>query len=308
MHASLSQNKERVMSRSVQTVLVVGAAGKFAGLVVPELVARGVRVRGLVRDERGAAQARQRGASEIAIGDLRDVASQERAAAGVDGVFYIGPAFAAEETQMGLNMIDVAQRAGVRRFVFSSVIQPTDTSLENHVVKVPVESALYASGMAYTILHPANFFQNLERGWDGIVAQGRLAEPLPASTRVARVDYRDVAEVAAIALTSDRLAYGTFELCSDEAPTRGEIARLISDALGREIEAAEMSFEQWAARAARVLDPHQLAMLGNVQKHYARHGLRGNSLTLRAILGRPPRTLAQYIGELAAATRMPSVA
>ncbi|WP_296223901.1 NmrA/HSCARG family protein [Ralstonia sp. UBA689] len=296
------------MSKSIQTVLVVGAAGKFAGLVVPELVARGVRVRGLVRSERDAARATQRGAGEVAIGDLRDLGSLERAVAGVDGVFHIGPAFAPDETQMGLNMVDAARRAGVRRFVFSSVIQPTDTSLENHVVKVPVESALYASGMAYTILHPANFFQNLERGWDGIIAQGRFAEPYPVTTRVARVDYRDVAEVAAIALTSDCLAYGTFELCGDEAPTREEIAQLISYALGREIEASEMPFGQWSARAAQTLDARQLAMLGNIQKHYAQHGLRGNSLTLRAILGRPPRTLAQYIGELAAATREASAA
>jgi uncharacterized protein YbjT (DUF2867 family) len=291
------------MSKSMQTVLVVGAAGKFAGLVVPELVARGVCVRALVRDAQGAARARERGAREIALGDLCDVASLERAVENVDGVFHIGPAFAQEETQMGLNMIDVARRAGVRRFVFSSVIQPTDTSLENHAAKVPVESALYASGMAYTILHPANFFQNLERGWDSIVAQGRFAEPYPVSTRVARVDYRDVAEVAAIALTSDRLAYGTFELCSDDAPTRQETARLIGLALGCEVEAAEISFEQWSARAAQTLNARQLAALGHIQQHYAQYGLRGNSLTLRAILGRPPRTFAQYIAELAIATR-----
>jgi uncharacterized protein YbjT (DUF2867 family) len=296
------------MSKSMPTVLVVGAAGKFAGLVVPELVARGVCVRALVRDEYAAARARQCGASEIALGDLCDVGSLAQAAEGVDGVFHIGPAFAQEETQMGLNMIEAARRAGVRRFVFSSVIQPTDTSLENHAAKVPVERALYASGMVYTILQPANFFQNLARGWDGIVAQGRFAEPYPVSIRVARVDYRDVAEVAAIALTSDRLAYGTFELCSDDAPTREEIVKLIGRALGRAIEAAEISFEAWSVRAAQTLNARQLAMLGNIQKHYARYGLRGNSLTLRAILGRPPRTFAQYIEELAAATHEPNPA
>ena len=33
---------------------------------------------------------------------------------------------------------------------------------------------------------------------------------------------------------------------------------------------------------------------------YDRHGLRGNPLTLRAILGREPRTLEAYFGELSA--------
>ena len=32
------------------TILAVGAAGKYAGLVVPELARRGATVRGLIRD------------------------------------------------------------------------------------------------------------------------------------------------------------------------------------------------------------------------------------------------------------------
>ncbi|WP_163823421.1 NmrA family NAD(P)-binding protein, partial [Proteus mirabilis] len=71
------------MSPDHPTVLVVGAAGRFAGLVVPELVRRGAVVRGLVRDGSQAALARDRGAAEIARADLRDERSLDRAAAGV---------------------------------------------------------------------------------------------------------------------------------------------------------------------------------------------------------------------------------
>ena len=38
------------MIGSSSTIFAVGAAGKFAGLVVPALAARGGNVRGLVRD------------------------------------------------------------------------------------------------------------------------------------------------------------------------------------------------------------------------------------------------------------------
>ena len=36
---------------SHSTILVVGAAGKFAGLVVPELAKRGAKIRGLITHE-----------------------------------------------------------------------------------------------------------------------------------------------------------------------------------------------------------------------------------------------------------------
>ena len=40
------------MISKASKVLAVGAAGKFAGLVIPELARRGVWVRGLVKDEK----------------------------------------------------------------------------------------------------------------------------------------------------------------------------------------------------------------------------------------------------------------
>ena len=54
------------------TVLMVGATGEFAGLVLPELKKHGVTVRALVQNEAGKSKARERGADEAAIGNLDD--------------------------------------------------------------------------------------------------------------------------------------------------------------------------------------------------------------------------------------------
>lgn len=287
------------MSKSNSTVLVVGAPGRFAGHVVPALARRGVTVRGLARNEAEAAAARNNGAHEIAYGDLRDPKSLDAAVKGADGVFHIGPVFERDEGTMGVNMVDAARRAKIRAFVFSSVIQLSNTTLEHHAAKVPVETALYVSDMQFTILHPTNFFQNIGGAWNSVVETGVFAEPFPKTARIARVDFRDVAEVAAIALTEDRLAYGTFELCADGMPNREEIVAIMSSVLGKRITAGEPSFEAWAAAAKLPFDTAQLALLAQLYKHYAAHGAPGNSLTLRAILGREPRTLRSYIEELA---------
>lgn len=277
-------------------VLSVGADGRFAGLVVPELIRRGASVRGLVHKPKNARQARNNGASEVVIGDLCDPQTLDSALKDVSRVFYIAPAFATNEPQLGLNLISAARRAGVRRFVFSSAIHPA-LELENHSAKIPVESALYSSGMEFVILQPATFFQNFDAAWPSILETGVLAEPFSKAARIARVDFRDVAEVAALALLEDRLVFGTFELCADGMPNREDIARIMSDILGRTIQAAEPSFEEWAAKAH---PPHdQMQPLKKMYEFYGDYGAPGNSLPLRAILGRGPRTLRDYIAELA---------
>ncbi len=272
-------------------ILAVGAAGKFAGLVVPELAKRGAHVRGLVSKAEQISVARDHGAGEVAVGDLRDRASLDAALLGIERVFYIAPAFLSDEAEVGLAMVEAAEAAGVRRFVFSSVIHPVLTELPNHAAKGPVEQAVLDSGMEYAFLHPALFFQNYAAGWQRVVQSGVLAEPWSDATRFSRVDYRDVAEVAAIALTTDTLLYGTFELCAEGALDRREAAALIAEVLGRDI------------RAQRI-DPDAMGPEAQPRRpmfdHYDRHDLRGNALTLRTILGREPRTLRAYFAELAA--------
>jgi uncharacterized protein YbjT (DUF2867 family) len=274
-------------------------------MVVPELARRGVHVRAMVRNETEAAAAKRNGAAETVFADLREPRTLAEATRGMDGVFHIGPAFAADEAQMGLNMVEAARRAGVRKFVFSSVIQPTNTVLANHASKVPVENALFASGMEYTLLHPANLMQNFAGAWPSIKATGIYAEPNPVDRRLARVDYRDVAEVAAIALTEDRLAYGSFELCAEGMLTRREIAALAARALGRPVQAVQIGFDEWAEHAQLPLDAREKLMLAMIHEYIATHGMSGNPLTLRAILGREPRTMQQFVEELA---RGPQVA
>lgn len=280
-------------------VLVVGATGKFARMIVPELRRRNVVVRALVRDEARAAVARSLGVTEIALGDLRDTESLTRAMPGVDGIFHIGPAFTSDEAAMGVALVEAAQQSSVRKFVFSSVIQPTNTRLANHASKIPVENALYSSRLEYTILHPANFMQNIGLAWPSIRDHACFGEPFPKNTRIARVDYRDVAEIAAVALTEDRLAYATLELCAGMF-SRMDIVAALSEALGYPVAALQPGFSEWAAKARLPYGEDQLLLLAKVFDHYQAVGLGGNSLALRAALGREPRSLREYIKGLIA--------
>lgn len=286
------------MTEQRSRILVVGAAGRFAGLVVSALVARGLVVRGFVRSEAAALKARINGAAEISLGDLRDRRSLDAAMQDVQGVFHIGPAFADDEAAIGVNVVQAAKQAGLKKIVFSSVIQPTYAKLANHASKIPVEEAIFESSIDYTILRPTNYFQNLAPAWPSILAGNAFGEPFPKTARIARVDYRDVAEAVGIAFSDKRLSYGAFDLCADGSPSREDIVAVMSEVLGRPIAATEPSFEEWAARAKLPYSEAQQQALRRVHAHYAAHGSPGNGLVLRAILGREPRTLRAFIEEL----------
>lgn len=281
-------------------ILAVGATGPYAGLVVPELKKRNLIVRALIRDFSRQGLARERGADEIAVGDLCNPVSLRAALEDVDGVFHIGPAFAPREIDMGITMVDAAHAAGVRKFVFSSVIHPSLLALTNHAAKIPVEEALCESGMNFTILQPAIFMQTLERSWDEVVRRGRFALPYSILARACYVDYRDVAEAAAIALATDRLDFGTFELCAPGMLNRIEVAQLMSQAVGYPIRAAEVPFDVWSGYMELAEGPLRDGMR-RMYEHYDRHGFPGgNPLVLRDILEREPRTLEAFLQELAA--------
>lgn len=74
-----------------EKILVFGATGKFAGLLFQELAGRGTVLRVFVRKPEQGDSLRRQGAAEVALGDLADRRSVERALKGIAHVFYLAP-------------------------------------------------------------------------------------------------------------------------------------------------------------------------------------------------------------------------
>lgn len=277
-------------------VLAAGAAGSSAGLVVRALAAKGVTVRGLVRSAEQVGQARANGATETVVADLNDRAGLRSALDDVDGVFHIIPAFVADEAATGVALVEVAAQAGIGRFVFSSVYHPSLTDLSNHRDKQPAERALYDSTMDFTILQPAMFMAQL----DGLVPQakreGVISGPYSVDSAMTYVDFRDVAEAAALAFTTDRFVNGTFELAAPGMYTRKDLARLLTDLVGRPVRAqgTRVSLPADGRMPERMRDG-----LNRMFVHYDKYGFRGgNALVLGAMLGREPIDVPGYLAEV----------
>jgi dihydroflavonol-4-reductase len=116
---------------AAKTALVTGANGFVGAHVVLALVARGTLVRALVRD--GAdTRALDNVDCEIAIGDVRDRASVERAMHGCDEVYHVAADYRlwvvddapmyATNLDGTRNVLDAARRAKVAKIVHTSTV------------------------------------------------------------------------------------------------------------------------------------------------------------------------------------------
>lgn len=276
-------------------VLAAGAAGDSAGMVVRALADRGVEVRGLVHSAAKEKTARDNGATETVVADLTDRDALVSALHGMDGVFHVIPAFVDDEALAGVTMVHAAVEAGVKRFVFSGVYHPSLTDLSNHRAKQPAEQALFESDLSFTILQPSMFMAQLNGLIDAARDHGVISGPYSTGSAMAYVDYHDVAEVAAIALTGDRLVNGTFELSGPGMFTRSELADLLAGIVGRPVRA-----EASAIALSDAMPPPMRDGLSKMLANYDRYGFHGgNSLVLETILGRPPMSVPDYLTQLA---------
>lgn len=199
--------------------------------------ARGVRAAAspVIRARRWRSDAVRRALPAYAYGDLGDPASLSAAADGVDSVFLLtsgGPDTAEHDS----NLLDAAQRSGVRKVVKLSVID-VGPAAEWHR---PGEDGLRASGLAWTVLRPTTFASNTLY-WADLVRRG---QPIPNPTGDGRqgiVDPRDIAEVAAQALLSDAHDGRTYTLTGPELLSVRDQAAVLSEVLDRPVTTVDIA-------------------------------------------------------------------
>ena len=202
-------------------ILVNAANGQQGSLLVPKLVAAGLAVRGVVQSERSAGVLRAAGVTDVVVGDIGDPALIARALRGVDKVYHVCPGIQPREREIGFAWIDAARAAGVKHFVFSSVLHAIVTDLVQHKIKRDIEEHLLASHLEFTILQPTIYMA--PRRFDRIFESGVLRAGWSLDRHQSLVDIGDVTDVAAMVLTdSERHAAATYELA---APGRYNRAR-----------------------------------------------------------------------------------
>lgn len=270
--------------------LVIGATGNVGGELLNRLLGQGRKVRALVRD---ASRAERLPAGvDIAVGDLDDLGSLTAAATGVDGIFYMQ---LEPDTEQAEKMVQAARTADVRRIVLLS-------SLGTVIEPLPMIGALIAardevfrrSGLAITYLRASGLMSNALWWADSIRDEGRVADATDPG-RVGVVDPYDVARVAATALTEDGHAGHGYVLTGPQSLTAREQTKILAEVLGRQIEFAAPSPEQFArASIERGTPAPMAAAVQDLNEMFRTH--RAGVLTddVANLTGTVPRTFREW--------------
>lgn len=275
-------------------MIVVTAAGGRTGIaVVRSLRAQGRAVRAVVGTARPRPELDDAGA-EVAVADLAAAGSVAPLLEGATALYLVWPNFDPRERAGAIALLDAARAAGVDRVVYHSVLRPQARSMPHHAAKDRVEEHLDASGLAWRVLQPCAYADNLDAGLPQVAATGRFCSAWGLDRGQSLVDVRDVADAAAVLLTEDGLDGGTFEAAGPESLTAGRIAELLGEHLGRPVRPVDVvpdgpvpPLADYAAHCSR-----------RMFDHYRAHGFTGSPRVLTALLGRPPRGFAQHLADL----------
>jgi uncharacterized protein YbjT (DUF2867 family) len=214
-------------------VAVAGAHGKVARRLARLLIARGDRVRGLIRNPDHAEDLRADGSDPVVL-DLEAASPDEvaQAIAGADAVVFAagaGPGSGAErkltvDRDGAIKLLEAAGAAGVRRYVIVSSIGAESPPAENDVfsvylrAKAEADRAVADSDRDWTIVRPGSLIDDPGTGRARIQTE-------PVRDDVTR---DDVAAVLAAVLTEPRSVGSTLYVVRGEQPIEQALAESLS--------------------------------------------------------------------------------
>lgn len=277
-------------------ILVVGATGTVGCPLVDALLAAGAHVRAASRHPATGAPSAQ-GTSqdgddrlESVRFDLTDPTTWSAAFAGVETMFLLRPPQVANVRRDVAPALSAARAAGVRHVVLLSVQGASRLRVVPHA---RIEAWLRSSGMGWTFVRPSFFTQNLAKVHGAQVREHDELLMPAGHGRIALVDARDVAAVAAAALLDPRAHAGrAWTPTGPEALTCTEVAGRLSEVLGRRIVYRAPGLVGYVRRArAWGMAPGMVAVTSVIYST-ARLGIAaGLTDDVRAVTGRGPTHL-----------------
>ncbi|MCG6955243.1 MAG: NAD(P)H-binding protein [Gemmatimonadetes bacterium] len=240
----------------MSSIAIVGVTGTIGGRVARQLVEAGHDVVGL-----------SRGGSEAPNGvrrrlvDLTDESAARNALDGIRALYLTppesGPDPLALERSVGMNVIAAARDRGVEHVVMHTAVHADrgDTGAKILDNKQPLEAALAASGVPYTILRPAWYLQNLF-GAKGYLEQGMFSMPWPADRVWAATDVEDVAR-AAVAFLENGPANRGFDVHIPGGITAAAICEAVECVTGQAVGYQEAPSSRQAVESYPISDAHK---------------------------------------------------
>jgi uncharacterized protein YbjT (DUF2867 family) len=284
------------MSTEMKRVLVAGATGYLGRFAAGEFKSRGYFVRAMARSPKKLDPIRD-SLDEVFQAEITRPETLDSACDEMDVVFSsVGITkqkgkltFKDVDYQGNKNLLGVAQRAGVGKFIYVSVFRGPSL-LHLDIVKAHEDfvSVLKDSGLSYTVIRPTGFFSDMGE-YMKMAKRGRVYLFGDGNNRINPIHGADLAEVCVDAVEGDSKEV---DVGGPEVLTHREIARLALKAAGKPERITSVPI--WMIRGlvslSRILNRHQGELLAFMTEAMTRDGAAPQ-------VG--ARLLADYFQELA---------
>lgn len=240
---------------SAPKIIVSGASGQLGGLVVDELLARGVPASDLILVSRTPERLERyiaMGAS-ARFGDFTQPESLASAYEGGTKMLLISlntrgnpnPRVATERAALQRSAIEAAVAAGVEHIVYTSFVDADDNVSPIAVDHRITEADLRESGIAWTALRNQWYADRIIGEATDMIARGEVLVR-PDDPGTAYITREDCAAAAAAALTTAGHENRVYEVTGPELVHTRDIAAIASEITGVDIEVIEASPSQIA--------------------------------------------------------------
>lgn len=286
------------------SIVVTGATGHLGRLVIEALLDRNVPADEIVAAGRDLTRIRDladRGVRLAGI-DYADAGSLSTAFTGADRVLLVSSSAVGERVEHHRNAIDAARDAGVELIGYTSIANADHTAMQLATEHQATEKLLEESGVPYAVLRNGWYLENYTDQLPVYLQHGAVLGSA-GDGRVSAATRADLAEAAAVVLTSADQGGQVYELGGDEAFTLTELAEVITEATNRPVSYRDLPAEQYAQALVDVGVPSAFAtVLADSDLGIARGNLLMTSGDLSRLLGRPTTTLSAAVQAAVRAT------
>ena len=273
------------------TIGITGANGQLGRLVIEELKAKNANIIALVRN----VEKSQDLGVDLRSFDYTKVEGQVEALKGIDTLLLISGSEIGQRIQQHQNVIEAAQKAGVKHIVYTSLLHADKSTLSLGAEHAATEEILKKSGLTYTILRNGWYTEN----YLGAIPSALQFNAMIGSAgngKIASASRQDYAEAAVAVLLGNGHENKTYELAGDEAYTLADFAAELSKQTGKNIPYQDMPASEYAKILASTGMPQMVAdMIAGFDSGAANNDLYHNGKDLSTLIGRKTTPLAETL-------------
>ena len=286
-------------------ILVTGATGEFGKHAVQQLMKKGVNtsdISVLSRSMEKANNYKEDGIT-VKIGDYTNYDSLVKAFEGVDKLLFVSSSEIENRADQHQNVVRAAKATGVKNIVYTSFMrnQETDNSaiaflMDSHL---KTEKWIKDSGIAYTFLQNATYLDMLPMFiGEQVLETGVIMQPAE-NGKSSLVLRQELAEAAAVVLTSEGHENKAYPLVNNQAISYYEVAETIAQISGKDITYQSPSPEEYQATLKTYGVPDEyIGLFTAFSVAQANGELEMSDNSLEKLLGRKPTTSTEFLTKI----------